>query len=120
LFPVLLSGILVLPVILENTPAVLAWFAENLADKALLSLMFQYVPPGHVILEGEWMRTISSYEYEESLAMLDEFGIEDGFVQEPPETGMKDSSRLPDFSLPDAFPGGLAHSLWFYGGGRQG
>jgi putative pyruvate formate lyase activating enzyme len=115
---VLVSGVivrhLVLPGLRENTRAVLAWFADNVADKALLSLMFQYTPPAGRALpqQGEWRRTISSEEYENTIAMLDEFGIEEGFIQEPPEnTG----ACLPDFSLWNAFPGGLAHPLWFYG-----
>jgi putative pyruvate formate lyase activating enzyme len=114
----LVSGLivrhLVLPGLLENTRAVLAWFAENLADRALLSLMFQYTPSeGNAPApNGEWGRTVSPTEYAETLAMLDEFGIENGFVQEPPEANQ---SWLPDFSSRDAFPGGLAHPLWFYG-----
>jgi putative pyruvate formate lyase activating enzyme len=114
----LVSGVivrhLVLPGLPENTRAVLAWFAENLADKALLSLMFQYTPPAGdaPAPEGDWRRTVSPGEYEKTLAMLDEFGIEDGFVQELPENN---KSCLPDFSLRDAFPGDLAYSLWFYG-----
>jgi putative pyruvate formate lyase activating enzyme len=123
----LVSGLivrhLVLPGLLENTRAVLAWFAENVADRALLSLMFQYTPPAGSVPRGglqggqdegrgEWERGVSAAEYGQALAMLDEFGIEEGFVQELPEDG---TPCLPDFSLPDAFPGGLAQPLWFYG-----
>jgi putative pyruvate formate lyase activating enzyme len=119
----LVSGLivrhLVLPGLPENTRAVLAWFAENLAGRALVSLMFQYSPPGGKgpVPKGEWGRTVSPEEYEKTLAMLDEFGIEDGFVQEPPGNG---ESRLPDFSSRDAFPGGLARPLWFHGEKRPG
>ena len=35
---------LVLPGLLENTRQVLEWFSENLSGKALLSVMFQYLP----------------------------------------------------------------------------
>lgn len=122
----LVSGLivrhLVLPGLLENTRAVLAWFAENVADRALLSLMFQYTPPAGPVPRGElqggqgergeWKRRVSAEEYGRTLAMLDEFGIEEGFVQEPSEDA---PPCLPDFSLPDAFPGGLAYPLWFYG-----
>jgi putative pyruvate formate lyase activating enzyme len=59
---------------------------------------------------------VSPAEYEKTLAMLDEFGIEDGFIQEMPESGV---SCLPDFSLQDAFPGGLARPLWLPGAQPQ-
>jgi putative pyruvate formate lyase activating enzyme len=120
----LVSGVIVrhlaLPGLTDDTRAVLAWFAENLAGKALLSLMFQYSPPartpGGRRPAGEWTRTITAAEYERILAMLDEFGIEDGFVQDLPEA----AGSLPDFSRKDAFPGGLARPLWFCGGsGRE-
>jgi putative pyruvate formate lyase activating enzyme len=116
----LISGLivrhLVLPGLMENTRGVLAWFAENLAGQALLSLMFQFVSPARDLprdknIPGEWTRRISPGEYRETLDMLDYFGIEDGFVQELPEDG-----PVPDFSRRDAFPGGLAHPLWFHGG----
>ncbi|MDR3200665.1 MAG: radical SAM protein [Spirochaetales bacterium] len=121
----LVSGVivrhLVLPGLKENTRAVLAWFAENLAGKALFSLMFQYNPPANGerradIPAGEWARKITPREYEEALAMLEEFGIEDGFVQDLPDG----ADPLPDFSRKDAFPRDLAHPLWFCGGADPG
>ena len=39
---------LVLPGMLANTRQVLTWFQEHLAGRALLSLMFQYIPPQDV------------------------------------------------------------------------
>jgi putative pyruvate formate lyase activating enzyme len=115
----LVSGLivrhLVLPGLMENTREVLAWFAENLTGRALLSLMFQFVSPARPFprdrdVPGEWTRRISPGEYQETLDMLDYFGIEEGFVQELPKDNL-----LPDFSRADAFPGGLADPLWFYG-----
>jgi putative pyruvate formate lyase activating enzyme len=118
---VLASGVivrhLVLPGLVGNTREVIAWFAHNMAGKALLSLMFQYTPPAGPAPggtpKGEWTRTISSAEYEQVLGFLEEFGIEEGFVQEPP--GAAESPRLPDFSRRDAFPRDLAESFWFCG-----
>lgn len=108
---------LVLPGFLENTREVLQWFSQNLRYRAILSLMFQYTPlPGDVVTPEqrkasswvEWDRGITEEEYQEVLDYLDEFRIQDGFVQEyaPME------NLLPDFSRPDAFPPQLATPIW--------
>lgn len=122
----LVSGLivrhLVLPGLMENTREVLTWFAENLAGRALLSLMFQFTPLRRPLprgegadsrhkIPGDWDRRVSSREYAEVLSFLEELGIEEGFVQELPDT-----DELPDFSRADAFPPALARPLWFYGG----
>ena len=116
---ILASGLivrhLVLPGCLENTREALAWFARFLAGKALLSVMFQYTPPTRKdaasIPTGEWTRIVTPDEYEEVLGLLEELGIEDGFVQEAPA----EVDCLPDFSLRDAFPTNIAKALWFWG-----
>lgn len=109
----LVSGVivrhLVLPGLLENTRQVFSWFAGNLADRALLSVMFQYTPSGPD-LPGDWSRRITRKEYRAVLEMLDGFGIEEGFLQELPG----EDNLLPDFSKPDAFPAELASPLWFH------
>ena len=115
----LASGLIVRHLVLpgrgENTRELLSWFARSLAGKALLSVMFQYTPPAGKdaasLPPGEWTRKVSPAEYEEVLALLEELGIEDGFVQEAP--GGADC--LPDFSRRDAFPCGIARPFWFYG-----
>ncbi len=107
---------LVLPGLLDQSREVLEWFAGNLRDRALLSLMFQYTP---VSSEGGEQgrkheqslgRRVSRREYEEVLAWLDELGIEEGYFQEP--AGSDD--WLPDFTRLNPFPEGQAVAIWHY------
>jgi putative pyruvate formate lyase activating enzyme len=103
---------LVLPGHLDGTRAVLRWFAENLADRALLSLMFQYTPIPGTDPREPFDRTVSPEEYETAMAMLDEAGIEDGFVQEPGTDG----EWLPDFTRRKPFPSGRSRTVWHFDG----
>ena len=110
---------LVFPGLLDSTEGALAWFAENLKGRALLSLMFQYTPvprlrPRSGELPGSWDRRVSVDEYEAVLSFLERFEIEEGFVQELPE----EESLLPDFTKEDAFPANLASCVWFHGRGK--
>jgi putative pyruvate formate lyase activating enzyme len=109
---------LVLPGFPENTRQVLSWFADNLSGKALISVMFQYTSvPAKGDLEaaafGDWTRGINSDEYRQVLAYLDEFGIDEGFIQELPER----ETVLPDFTAVHSFPRGLADMVWSHQGG---
>ena len=111
---------LVIPGYPEATRQVLRWFSENCVgncrgnnhSRALLSLMTQYTPvqadsgrkthiPG---------RYVSEDEYDAVLAMLDEFGIDDGFCQEL-VTG---SEWLPDFNRPNPFSSELSVPVWHW------
>jgi putative pyruvate formate lyase activating enzyme len=102
---------LILPGRLDSTRSVLRWFAEHAKGKALLSLMTQYTPvkrgsgrqPG-----GAPGRFLSEAEYETVLGWLGEYGIEDGFCQEP-VTG---SGWLPDFNRENPFSSGLSTTVW--------
>jgi len=104
---------LVVPGFLENTRHVLRWFSENCRSRALLSLMTQYTPvqadncaSGNTIeIPG---RYVSEDEYDAVLAMLDEFGIDDGFCQEL-VTG---SDWLPDFNRKNPFSSELSVPVW--------
>ena len=96
---ILRSGVLirhlVLPGELENTRRCLEWIARTFSPgDVLVSLMSQYTPQGES--EGALSRPVSEREYERALDWLEEFGIEDGFTQEP------DSAKTeytPDFDL---------------------
>ena len=103
---------LVLPGLLENTRRVLEWFAENLAGKALLSVMFQYLP-----LKGEITkapaRTIEDSEYYAVIGMLEELDLDDGYIQEP----AADSPWLPDFEKDNPFPDEYSKVVWHWKGG---
>ncbi|MDR2479691.1 MAG: radical SAM protein [Treponema sp.] len=97
---------LVLPGCLESTRTVLRWFADNARGRALLSLMTQYTPVGG---KGPG-RFLNREEYETVLGWLGEFGIEDGFCQEP-VTG---SDWLPDFNRFNPFSSALSVPVWHW------
>jgi putative pyruvate formate lyase activating enzyme len=113
----LVSGVLirhlVLPGCLPASRAVLRWFADHCAGRALLSVMFQYTPvgpagPGYP--PGGPRRTVSGEEYETVLGWLEEFSIEDGYCQEL----VSGNLPLPDFNRPGPFPAGLAVPVWHW------
>jgi len=112
---------LVIPGYLESTRQVLRWFSENCNGGngdyqhggALLSLMTQYTPvQANSREKGKTTAIPDSYvsegEYDGVLAMLDEFGIDDGFCQEL-VTG---SDWLPDFTRPNPFSSELSVPVW--------
>ncbi|GHV86760.1 radical SAM protein [Spirochaetia bacterium] len=110
----LISGVIIrhlaLPGHLESTREVIRWFAEHCGGKALLSLMTQYTPVGPKNAPG---RQVNQGEYEQILAWLEEFDIEDGFYQEL-VTG---DEWLPDFEQQNPFSSELSVPLWHWKGG---
>jgi len=130
----LVSGVmirhLVLPGHLEASRDVLRWFADQcMANRsALLSLMFQYTPPGfgargprintdyHGWEYDPWTkkevprRYITRAEYETVLGWLGEFGIEDGYCQEL----VPGNDWLPDFERDNPFPQNMAVPVWHW------
>ena len=102
---------LILPAQLDSTRAVLRWFADNAAGKALLSLMSQYTPITETNSLGQSPgRFLSKREYETVLGWLDEFGIEDGFCQEL----LTGSDWLPDFNRVNPFSSNLSVAVWHF------
>jgi putative pyruvate formate lyase activating enzyme len=103
---------LILPGALDSTRAVLRWFAENAQGRALLSLMTQYTPvaknaPRLPAIPG---RYLSEEENAAALAMLDEFRIDDGFVQDL----APDDEWLPDFTEENPFGSALSVPVWHW------
>jgi putative pyruvate formate lyase activating enzyme len=99
---------LVLPGRLDAARQVLAWFAERLAGRALLSLMSQYTPiPGQPV-EPPFDRGLSREEWDEALTALEELGIEDGYVQEL----VPGTEWLPDFARERPFSAELSRMVW--------
>ncbi len=100
---------LILPGELESTRGVLEWFAEKLKGRAWLSLMSQYTP---VRIPGERRsipeRQLNEAEYEMVMEWLNEFGIDDGFVQEL----VSGDEWLPDFRQENPFSSDLSRILW--------
>jgi len=110
---------LVLPGLLESTRSVLRWFADNIKNRALLSLMTQYTPVyRHSPTPNKNIdipnRFLSEEEYNTVMKWLEEFNIEDGFCQEL-VTG---SNWLPDFKLINPFSSELSVPVWHFSTSR--
>jgi len=104
---------LILPGYLESTRGVLRWFADNVKERAQLSLMTQYCPTKlDTSIQGREQimpqRFLAKEEYETVINWLEESGIEDGFCQEL-VTG---SDWLPDFRKTNPFSSELSVPVW--------
>lgn len=100
---------LVLPGRINDTRKVLQWFGANLRDRALLSLMFQYLPPvAQSQNPVEPGRTIEDAEYYQVIGILEELELDDGWVQEPEYN----SPWMPDFEAPNPFPDEFSKVVW--------
>lgn len=73
---------LVLPLNLTQTRKIFEWIKNNLNDNVIISLMSQYIPMGKACEYKEINRKLTTREYEKALDMFDEFGFENGFMQE--------------------------------------
>ena len=94
---------LVFPGTLDATMKFISWYADNLKDNFLLSLMVQFVPP----LEDPGFPKISKSEYSSLLDVLDRYEI-DGFVQEQSDNEIL---WIPDFTRDQPFPDSFADPL---------
>jgi len=76
---------LVLPEGRAGSPETLAWIAENLGVETHIALMSQYFP-AHVAGKTPGIdRRVTAEEYSEAVEALEEFDLENGWVQEEPE-----------------------------------
>lgn len=94
---------LLFPGCLSATEEVLRWFSERAKQSAWLSLMVQFVPP-HGMDE---FPPVDEPVYDRLIALLEELGIEDGFVQELGEN----IPWIPDFTRDNPFPDSFAEPL---------
>lgn len=94
---------LVFPGTLDATMKFLSWYADNLKDNFLLSLMVQFVPP----LEDPGFLKLSKSEYDLLLDALDRYEI-DGFIQEQSDNEIL---WIPDFTRDQPFPDSFADPL---------
>lgn len=73
---------LVLPDGLAGTLDTLRWIAENLGCETNISLMRQYFPAHKAMLTDGIGRKITDEEYDEATQYLEEFDLENGWVQD--------------------------------------
>jgi len=102
---------LVMPGMLGDTEQVIKWYADNAQGRAHLSLMMQYTPVKWAPDADIPDRKVTGDEFDVILDMLDRYGIEEGFIQEPSE----ETVWLPDFSRADSFPARESRVLWHRG-----
>jgi putative pyruvate formate lyase activating enzyme len=72
---------LVLPGGKAGSHATLAWIAEHLGTETHIALMNQYFPAHRAVSSDVLGRKIHDAEYDEAVAELEEFGLENGWVQ---------------------------------------
>ena len=73
---------LVLPGGAAGSRATLAWIAEHLGTETHIALMNQYFPAHRAVSSGALGRKIDDAEYDAAVAALEEFGLENGWVQD--------------------------------------
>jgi putative pyruvate formate lyase activating enzyme len=69
---------LVLPGYIDNSKEVLKIFNDHFKGKALISIMSQFIPCYHSTIT----RTLKPVEYKIILSTMENYGIEEGFIQE--------------------------------------
>ena len=97
---------LVFPGTAEHTKKVIEWFGKNAKDKALFSLMVQFVSP----FKEKHFDPVTKEQYDWLMNELEENNIEDGFIQ---ELGCEDE-WIPDFTRDNPFPEDFAVTLPFF------
>ncbi|MBN1798674.1 MAG: radical SAM protein [Spirochaetales bacterium] len=115
---------LILPGELQATEQVLAWYKDKLDKQVLLSLMTQFIPisadrkteadRSRETAPVMFGRKLAHSEYKQVMKLLDTYGIEEGFFQEP----SRDDAWLPDFSTLIPFPERFARPVWHYSQGH--
>jgi putative pyruvate formate lyase activating enzyme len=105
---------LIIPGYLESTREVIKWFHCHARGRALLSLMTQYTHCGGEETGGKSggapRRYLGREEYERVMEWLTEYGIEEGFYQEP----APGRDWLPDFSRTNPFSSRLSRPVWHW------
>ena len=98
---------LVFPGELESSISFLRLFAQRYKDSFCLSFMTQFVPPE----EKVYLPPISEDEIDRILLLMEELGIDDGFMQDPDED---DVLWIPDFRRDVPFPASFADADPFF------
>ena len=88
---------LVLPGGQSDSVDVMAWIARHLGKLVYVSIMAQYFPTHRVVGHELMGHGITRQEYQAVIAAADEFGLDNGWRQEPSASGY----YQPDFSVAD-------------------
>jgi putative pyruvate formate lyase activating enzyme len=110
---------LIIPGCLESTRAVIEWFSRHARGRALLSLMTQYTPcPARPPAAGTLrdtgpQRHLIREEYVQVMDWLGEFGIDEGFFQEP-AAASRNQEWFPDFNRTNPFSSRLSRPVWHW------
>ena len=80
---------LVMPMGVNDSRAILKWFARELPKTTYLSLMSQYTPFGKIDSYPELRRGVTEREYQAVINAANELGIERIFAQELCSQGEK-------------------------------
>ncbi len=80
---------LIMPNHMGNTKYILKWFKENMKEDTYISVMTQYFPIYKAEEYEEINRKITNKEYREIEEYIEKLGIENGYMQEPPEENEK-------------------------------
>lgn len=97
---------LVFPGALASSICFLKWFSDNYKKKCALSLMVQFVNPK----KDEIFPKITQEEYERLIEALEEYEIDEGFVQELGD----EEEWIPDFKKDLPFPSAFATPLEYF------
>jgi len=84
---------LILPNDIAGSTDSLKWLAKNVSRDTTISIMAQYFPSHLAIHESLLSRKITREEYDRVISLLDELGLENGWLQEMDSAGF----YLPDF-----------------------
>ncbi|MFZ1947368.1 MAG: radical SAM protein [bacterium] len=74
---------LVLPSLVSETRSILEFVSRELSCRTAVSLMSQYFPANKAHLYPEINRKITPEEYQTAVSLLEEFGLDRGWTQEP-------------------------------------
>ncbi len=80
---------LVLPSMISETEKILEFISNEVSKDTAVSLMSQYFPANKAGLYPELNRKITKAEYQAALALLEQYGLENGWIQD------RDSSSPP-------------------------
>ena len=78
---------LLLPSLVDETRGVLSYISTDISRSTAVSLMSQYFPANRAHLYPEINRRVTKAEHETAVGLLEEYGLQTGWVQDPDSPG---------------------------------